>query len=543
MRPSFVYNSTDGYTTRGSHHLRFCGPKEVWRCTTTAPVQQLLEEAPFLVHDDSVYIVFGQDESFANSIPIVAREFQEKTEKFWKQWCMQLCLPLDFQPLLVRSAITLMLNQSEECGGFAFSTTMCHPLAPGMKPTKDTRVCTLLDECLSVGVLRDLGLFQTLKQFLTFCKTVCFRDEYLQHTYGHLGEKHIKLERTPYLAGFRGIGEVTHGGVGPAPDSCADSTRALMSGLLLLALSHAWDCRLGFLWSPKLTDKLDELGTYIVDSFFRFIEENCAPSWEPSFFDDDVNFFVRMDHPVYVTGMHTFSTCVMWAGIERLKRLSLQRNDKHKALHWSRKARKMRQIIWEKAWNESLQTFTTFWGGDCVGPSLLRLPEIGFIKCERQEDSHRFRGTLKAFEYLGGKPQFSLYFSTNTMMWYAEALRVVGRCKDALDLVNAVCIDRLQLRDDTKGLHGGNVQQRKTMEAMNRRTTREGESSAATASTGAGTMGGNRKSHENLDLEFLPFWQSIDLGTAKSWGNFPCTPVMLSIIRVSMRLSRTWKDL
>lgn len=508
MRPSFAYNSTDGYNTRGSHHLRFCGPKgEVWRCTTTAPVQQLLEESSFLLHDDSVYLIFGQDESFTSSIPVIATEFQEKTRQFWHQWCASLCLPVDFQSLLVRSAVTLMLQQSEECGGFISSISMCHPMGPNMKPTKDSRVCRLLDECLSIGVLRELGLFGTLKKFLTFCKTVCFRDSIPQHTYGHLGEKRIPLEGSPYLAGFRGVGEVTRGGVGPPDESVGDSTQAFMSGLLVLALSHAcWDKRLTSLWSPKLLGKLEQLGEYIVDAFERFKES--PPLWEPNFFDDDVRFFVPTDDCTYERGMHTFSAGIMWAAVDRLRRMHLNRNDEHKARHWAKEADAMRQEIWRRSWNSELNTITTFWDGNCVGPSLLRLPEIGFLKCSRKEDARRFRLTLERFEEQGGKQLFTSHFSTNTMMWYAEALRVTGRCKDSLDLVKTMCSDRLEIverrneqRSSTEELECGNV------------------------------------------VNFLPFWQSIDLVTSKAWGNFPCTAAIFSIIRVTMRLSRTWRDL
>eukprot|EP00392_Amoebophrya_sp_AT5.2_P017184 g17510.t1 len=85
IRPTFGYNSTDGYRTRGSHHIRYCGPTVTWRVTTTISVQHIIDETPFLLTGNASepeVIVFGQDESFASSLRTVAREFQEKTAMY-----------------------------------------------------------------------------------------------------------------------------------------------------------------------------------------------------------------------------------------------------------------------------------------------------------------------------------------------------------------------------------------------------------------------------------------------------------------------------
>jgi hypothetical protein len=88
IRPTFAYNSVDGYRTRGSHHIRSCGPTVTWRVTTTLSVQHIIDESPFLLLSEPEVIVFGQDESFASSIRNVAREFQEKTSLYWRQWSL-----------------------------------------------------------------------------------------------------------------------------------------------------------------------------------------------------------------------------------------------------------------------------------------------------------------------------------------------------------------------------------------------------------------------------------------------------------------------
>ena len=52
IRPTFQYNASEGYQTRGSHHLRYCGPHgATWRLTTNYSIQSIAEETSFLVNE------------------------------------------------------------------------------------------------------------------------------------------------------------------------------------------------------------------------------------------------------------------------------------------------------------------------------------------------------------------------------------------------------------------------------------------------------------------------------------------------------------
>lgn len=70
----------------------------------------------------------------------------------------------------MRAAMTLALNQSEDCGGFLAALSLGLPLGPFSPSTRDSRVCRLLDECLALPVLRELGLLELCKKFLSFAK-------------------------------------------------------------------------------------------------------------------------------------------------------------------------------------------------------------------------------------------------------------------------------------------------------------------------------------------------------------------------------------
>lgn len=568
IRPTFQYNSTDGYQTRGSQHVRFCGPTHTWRVTTNTSVRHILEEMSFLVPLEPVYIVFGADESFTSSLVSVAVDFESKTLKYWQDWCDSLCLPVEFQQVLVRTALTVAMMQSEDCGGFLTSLTLGLPLGPLAAGTKDVRVCRLLDECLALPVLRDLGLFDVCRKFLKFLKEICFQSDKPQHTYTPTGSaKARKREWAPYLAGFRGMGEVHSGGpllegklsedgsgeqaVVPTRSGTSDwSGPTVTYGLLVISLAHAFfDIRLKQeLCTAKLFEKLELYALHACDSFGQVSQlyrahlsglgasagdagESPAPSRikpQPpagaGFFDDDVSFLTH-EFPDSASpdpastgppAVHSLTAVLCWAAADRLQRIAAHfQGDSGRAEYWQRRALEMHEEVCRHAWNPQRGAFTTYWGGDQVGPSMLRIAELGFISA----DDSRFRGTLRAFEIdamhhtvCGGEsstgdvsPQHSAgepapamgaslsedpsagstCFMSNTLLWYCEALRSTGQTAES----------------------------RRLMESLLKCSTHRG---------------------------ILP--ESIDLKTTELWGNSPSTPTLLSLLRVALRLSRSWRE-
>lgn len=527
IRPTFQYNSTDGYQTRGSQHVRFCGPKLTWRVTTNMPIRRVIEETPFLVGDEPVIIVFGSDESFTNSLSQVALEFETKTVNYWKQWCNNLTLPVEFQQVLMRAAMTLAMNQSEDCGGFLAALSLGLPLGPFSPSTRDLRVCRLLDECLALPVLRELGLLELCKKFLSFAKEICYREEAPQHAYNSWGAaQDTKREWAPYLAGYRGMGEVHHGGA-LLEDVRAEGTtdmvwqqNAVIYGLLAISLVHAFfDIRLSQeLCTPKLCEKLEQYAHLACEAFASRSQLYKAfggttdrlprlPSGA-GFFDDDLHFFVCEDLDPEIPpkdpsppAVHTLTSVLCWAAADRLHRVAAHFfRDPIRAEHWQKKALEIHEEICQQAWNPARGAFTTFWGGDRVGPSMLRLAELGFLS---PEDS-RFRGTVRAFEVdaalcatcvknpegetLDEDSIMSAYatcFTTNTLLWYSEALRSIGAVMESRRLVEALV---------RSSKHPGILA------------------------------------------------QAIDLRSGEQWGNTPCTSALLSLLRVSLRLSRTWRE-
>ena len=517
VRPSFDYNSAEGYQTRGSHHIRYCGTNGTWRLTTNAPIQNLMNESAFLVHE-SVYLVFGQDESVvapASDLATLFKEYEDRTIRFWKQWCCSLCLPVDYQETLQRQAISLNLLQSEEIGGIVNSLTLGIPLGADLPPTRDERSVHLFEICLSIPVLRELGLYSLTKKFSIFLKTLCLQSQPLQPVYGYQGQSTVPTDELGSMAGHLGVGPVIAGGIGQGL-----VVRDVASCCLgIMGLSGAFfDTRMKDVCSPKLFSQLEQMGLEIVKavadmttrggvvfSLIPAVASDCVETWQ--FFEDDIHFFSLIDTDDKLTnpvrGPHTMTSVLCWAAIDRLARIAEHCHLLEKSKDWHSHAVSIRENILMRAVDKSRGVITSFWGQDWVGPGILRLAELGFLS---PTDS-LFVKSVEAFET---SDALRICFSnttpievrrssadwanltpsapvlTSTLLWYIEALRSMGRIGEARSLFHSLC--------------------------------------ASTNECGL-------------------LSQSIDLKDGRHWGNFPHLPTLIGMLRVGSRLSRSWRSI
>jgi hypothetical protein len=503
IRPSFDYNSSEGYVTRGSHHIRYCGSHSTWRLTTNAPIQLVLDETPFLVHE-TVYLGFGQDESVSSDLAGLAKDYEDKTLRFWKNWTSNtLCLPVDYQEVLLRSAITVQLLQSEELGGLVHAFTCGIPLGPDVGPSRDERTIQLPELCLSIPVLRELGMHQLVKKLFMFLKLVVLQHQAPQAVYGYRGQISVPPLELASMAGYLGIGPALAGGVvQPLIKDVA------CIGLTIVGLCSAFfDVRTKDVCSPKLFSRLEELGTQAVQAFSEMLESKTGgPRLRTArgsscdsreFFEDDLAFLsVVSDHPGNLRsrplmGVHTLTAVLCWAAVDRLARVSEQNHWVEKSKRWALHAHSLKETILAHAVSPSRKVLVSFWGTDRVGPSLLRLPELGFIA----PSDPLFVRTVEAFETDGlgvcltRAPEWSHLTPsapvlTSTLLWYIEALRSVGKISEARQLFHALCASANE----------------------------------------CGLLA-----------------QSVDLKDGTHWGNVGYLPTLLGVLRVGSRLSRSWR--
>lgn len=437
LRPRYGYGAGEPETTRGTNHIRFLLGGQVLRMTTDAPVEFIERETPFLLDRPCAFIL-GPDERLTQAPLHTARAFLEDTGNYWREWVRYLSLPIDFQDVAIRAAITLKLCAHEETGGIVAALTTSIPEYGQSGRTWDYRFCWLRDSYFTVKALNLLGATKTMEDYLGYVSNIAADspDGYLQPLFGLGLERQIDEMIVGDLPGYRGYGPVRSG------NAAYTQVQNDGYGSVILSITQCFfDERLPVMGSEALFGRLEPLG----DQAFARWDQSDAGIWE---------FRTR-------NGVHTHSAMMCWAACDRLARIAAKQELKKRSAHWSRRADIIRSGILERAWNEDMKSFVSSFGGTDLDASLLLMPEIGFLPAH----DRRFLSTLAACEAhlrFGnhlyryrtpddfGEPETAF---TACTFWLIDALVRVGRKEDARAIFADVLTHRNHLGLLSEGLH------------------------------------------------------------------------------------------
>ncbi|MGH6962547.1 MAG: glycoside hydrolase family 15 protein, partial [Dongiaceae bacterium] len=257
VRPTFDYGSARPVRTLGSNHIRYVTSDAALRLTTDAPVSYIAGETAFAL-TAPLTLIIGPDESLADSIPRLSRDFLERTHEYWIEWCRYLSVPFEWQDAVIRAAITLKLCSFEESGAIVAALTTSVPEAAGTSRNWDYRCCWMRDAYFVVQALNRLGATRTMEDFLNYITTVAARepDGELRPVYGILADSDLTEHIVPSLAGYRGMGPVRVG------NQAQQQVQNDGYGSVILAAAQMFfDHRLPKLGDVGLFDRLEKLGT------------------------------------------------------------------------------------------------------------------------------------------------------------------------------------------------------------------------------------------------------------------------------------------
>lgn len=418
LRPSYGYGRERPTTTRGSNHIRYVMPDLTLRLTTDGPVTYILEEVPFIL-SGAITLVLGPDESLTEAAGTVGRDFFEKTDGYWREWCRYLAIPYEWQEAVIRAAITLKLCSFEESGAVIAAMTTSVPEAPDSGRTWDYRFCWLRDSFFVVHLLNRLGVTRTMEGFLGYIANIVAtaEDGYLQPLFGITLESRLDEAQVDSLAGYRGMGPVRVGN-GAYTQVQNDG----YGSVVLAATQSFFDRRLTTMGDQPLFERLERLGGQAV----RRWDAPDAGLWE-----------LRTREEV-----HTYCSVMCWAACDRLAKIAAALGLPDREAHWQGHAATIHAGIVAQAWNADLNSFVATFGGDQTDASLLLLPKLGFVAAE----DPRFLGTLDLIEKRlrrgnhvqrydapddFGKPETAFNICT---FWYIDALAAVGRKDEARTL-------------------------------------------------------------------------------------------------------------
>lgn len=429
LRPAYDHGAQRPETTRGSNHVRFIMPGQVLRLTTDAPITYVVEEVPFVL-EQPVTLLLGPDESLPQGVSETSRDFFEKTDDYWREWCRYLSLPFEWQEAVIRAAITLKLCSFEESGAIIAAMTTSIPEAADSGRNWDYRFCWLRDSYFVVHALNSLGATRTMEGYLNYIANIVAMapEGYLQPLFGITLETKLEERQVETLAGYRGMSPVRVG------NGAYTQVQNDGYGSVILASAQTFfDHRLSHMGDAALFRRLEGLGEQAVARW----NQPDAGLWE-----------LRTREAV-----HTYSSVMCWAGCERLAKIAVRIGETDRAVFWHQQAETVRGEILERGWNSTVNSFAATFGGEEIDASLLLLPQLGFIDAK----DPRFLGTLERVEKLlrrgdhvfryaaaddFGLPETAFNVCT---FWYIDALAAVGRVEEARALFETMLTSRNHL--------------------------------------------------------------------------------------------------
>ena len=418
LNPATGWGAQDAERTNGTNHIRFLLDPQPLRLTTDAPIIHLLEGRSFRL-EESLHFFLGPDEPFVGNVNQTLAMMLHQTAKHWQTWVRGLAVPLDWQKVVIRAAITLKLCQHEETGAIVAALTTSIPEAPHSSRNWDYRYCWIRDAYYTVQALNRLGALDVLENYLSYLRNIVDQAKggHIQPLYAVSGAAKLDEGEAAALAGYRGMGPVRVG------NAAYTQIQHDAYGQIILSNAQAFfDERLFRRATAEDFAALEKVGVRA----WKMHDKPDAGLWE---------FRTR-------TSVHTYSAVMSWAACDRLANIAEQLDLAGRAKIWRQRAAKVRATIEKQALLAKEKRFAATFGGDELDASLLQLLDMRFL----EPGDPRFLATFAAVEkglrrgehmlrYASeddfGLPETAFNFCT---FWLIEALHLVGRTQEARDL-------------------------------------------------------------------------------------------------------------
>ncbi|MDY7548545.1 glycoside hydrolase family 15 protein [Glaciimonas sp. Gout2] len=418
LRPRFDWGRQIPTVTQGSHHIRYVGAATTLRLNTDTSLSYILTES-FFVLDQTANFLLGPDETLAEGIEDTARMFEKETIRYWRTWSRRLAVPLEWQDVVIRAAITLKMSLYEDTGAIIAAMTTSVPEAPGSSRNWDYRYCWLRDAFFVVRALNSLSEVGTMEDYMRWLTNVVARSKggHIQPLYGIGLEEMLPELIVDHLPGYRGHTPVRVG------NQAQEHYQHDVYGNIILGATQAFlDQRLFNRAGIAEFINLEAVG----EQAFKVYAEPDAGMWE-----------LRSRARV-----HTSSVLMSWAACDRLSKIAHALGLTERAAHWEARATIIREHLLRDAWSEERQAFAESLGGRDLDASVLLMAEVNFI----DPMDPRFIATVDALErslcdgpYMRryeapddfGKPETAFNICT---FWRIDALARIGRKERAREI-------------------------------------------------------------------------------------------------------------
>ncbi len=418
LNPAVDWGAQDAERTSGTNHIRYLLRPQPIRLTTDAPVSHILDGRTFRL-EKSLHFFLGPDEPFTGNVSHELAAMLHQTADHWREWVRGLAIPLEWQKVVIRAAITLKLCQHEETGAIVAALTTSIPEAADSGRNWDYRYCWIRDAYYTVQALNRLGALDVLENYLGYLRNIVddAKGGHIQPLYAVSGEPRLEEWEAPGLAGYRGMGPVRVG------NAAYYQVQHDAYGQIVLSNAQAFfDQRLFRQATRDDFEALEKVG----ERAFAMHDQPDAGLWE-----------LRTR-----TSVHTYSSVMSWAACDRLGNAAEALGLDERAEFWRGRAAQVRETIEREAFYPDEERFAAVFQGSSLDASLLQLIDMRFIAA----DDPRFVNTFNAVEkglrrgehmlrYAEeddfGLPETAFNFCT---FWLIEALHIIGRTDEARDL-------------------------------------------------------------------------------------------------------------
>jgi GH15 family glucan-1,4-alpha-glucosidase len=401
---------------QGSNHVRFEGFPSQLRLTTDIPISYLAGQPSALT--DRRHFVLSWGAPVEEPLVPLCDRFLGETRRYWERWIKECEVPPLFQKEVIRSALALKLHCFEDTGAIVAAMTTSIPEAPGSGRTWDYRYCWLRDAYYALSAFRLLGHFEEREQFVRYLINVASANPDLDLAPLYRVDANVDLEERilEHWPGWNGDGPVRVG------NAAARQRQNDLFGEMVLALSPVFlDERFGAERSPATLALLN-----------RLAQKAVAVAGTP-----DAGIWEFRSGP----RTQTFSSLMCWAAADRMA--SVAARSRAGGAELREAARRIRDDLLQHAWDAGLGSFVSFYGGKDLDAALLQIASLRLLPPE----DPRLIGTVDAVQRDLSRGGWLMRYRTDDGLglpsvafvlctfWLVEALEIVGRSRDARDLL------------------------------------------------------------------------------------------------------------
>jgi GH15 family glucan-1,4-alpha-glucosidase len=401
-----------------SNHIRFQGLQDAVRLSTNIPLTYIAHKMPFLLNETK-YLVLTWGEHFEYALEDTCEDYLKKTVDYWQTWTQHCMIPDIYQKEVIRSALCLKLHQYEDTGAIIAAGSTSLPEAPGSSRNWDYRFFWARDSYYTLNALNSIGQFEELDRYSHYVQNLAFSTPYgYQPLYSITGETQ-PVERELDLEGYLGHKPVRVG------NAAFLQIQNDVYGQVLLSLLPLYiDARI--VNRKRLESK--ELISSLLKHMSDKLEEADAGLWE----------FRGMQN------RHCYTYLFHWAGALAAARIAQHCGEtdlQSKAMALSQKA----AVGIEGCWNEKLQAYASYVGGNSLDASLFQLITMHYLPANSPRAAMHIRAMEEHLRAKGGlfyryrhaddfgEPEVAFLVCG---FWYVRALTAVGRIDDAVEAFN-----------------------------------------------------------------------------------------------------------